>query len=85
VELVDPRVASFGRESLAGPDAFWESAAAKLPWRRRWDSVFEWDPGRPDARGRCFRWFQGGVANLAWTSVDRHLERGQTSAASRRE
>jgi acetyl-CoA synthetase len=82
VELVNPRVASFRRDSLADPDAFWEAAAGKLPWRRRWDAVFDWEPERPDARGRYFRWFAGGVTNLAWNCVDRHVERGQGGRAA---
>jgi acetyl-CoA synthetase len=82
VELVNPRVASFRRDSLADPDAFWEAAAGKLPWRRHWDTVFDWEPEKPDARGRYFRWFAGGVTNLAWNCVDRHVERGQGGRAA---
>ncbi|MDQ6741996.1 MAG: acetate--CoA ligase, partial [Candidatus Dormibacteraeota bacterium] len=82
MELVNPRVASFRRDSLANPDAFWEAAAGKLPWRRHWDAVFDWEPERPDARGRYFRWFAGGVTNLAWNCVDRHVERGQGGRAA---
>ena len=47
------------------------SARVTLPWRRGWDAVFDWDPGRPDERGRYFRWFSGGMTNIAWNAVER--------------
>jgi acetyl-CoA synthetase len=82
VELINPRVASFRRDSLADPEAFWAAAAEKLPWRRPWDRVLEWDPERPDDRGRYFRWFQGAITNLSWNCVDRHVERGRGGQAA---
>jgi acetyl-CoA synthetase len=82
VELIDPRVASFRLDSLADQDGFWAAAAGKLPWRRPWETVFDWDPERPDERGRYFRWFQGGVTNLAWNCLDRHVERGEAGRAA---
>jgi acetyl-CoA synthetase len=82
VELVNPRVASFQRAGAEDPEGFWAKAAEKLAWRRPWDRVFDWDPERPDARGRYFRWFEGGVTNLAWNCVDRHVERGQGGRAA---
>ena len=81
-ELVSPRVRSLCRDGLEAPDAFWAAAAEKLPWFRRWDSVFDWDPERPDERGRYFRWYSGGLTNLAWNCVDRHVARGQGGRAA---
>ena len=82
VELVNPRVASFCRAAASDPDAFWARAAERLSWRRPWERVFDWDPQQPDERGRYFRWFEGGVTNLAWNCVDRHVERGQGGRAA---
>jgi len=65
------------RDATADPDAFWARAAEKLPWHSRWTRVFEWDPERPDDRGRYFRWFIGAQTNLAWNCVDRHVEGGR--------
>jgi acetyl-CoA synthetase len=76
MELLSPRVRAMRRTAEADPDAFWGQAAEALPWFRRWDSVFEWEPERPDERGRYFRWFVGGLTNLAWNCVDRHVARG---------
>jgi acetyl-CoA synthetase len=70
------------RDATADPDAFWARAAEALPWRRRWDRVFEWDPERPDGRGRYFRWYVGAETNLAWNCVDRHVERGRGGVAA---
>jgi Acetyl-coenzyme A synthetase N-terminus len=43
-------------------------------WRKPWETVLEWDPGRPDERGHYFRWYVGGVTNMAWNAVDRQVE-----------
>src|SRR5215831_1955509 len=76
LELVSPRVKEFRRQAAEDPDAFWAQAAGALPWFRRWDAAFDWDPEQPDERGRYFRWFAGGLTNLGWACVDRHVERG---------
>jgi acetyl-CoA synthetase len=81
-ELVTPRIAAMRRDATADPEAFWAHAAEALPWRRRWDRVFEWDPERPDDRGRYFRWYAGAETNLAWNCVDRHVERGRGGVAA---
>jgi acetyl-CoA synthetase len=82
VELVNPSVAALRRDSLAEPDAFWAAAAARLPWRRPWESVLEWKPEQPDDRGRYFRWFGGAVTNVSWLCVDRHVEAGRGGRAA---
>ncbi len=57
-------------EALSDPDAFWGAVAAELPWFRRWDHVFEADPP-------TFRWFSGGLTNMAWNAVARHVADGR--------
>jgi acetyl-CoA synthetase len=76
MDLISPRVRSLVRAAQEDPDAFWAAVAELLPWFQKWDSVFEWDPKRPDERGRYFRWFAGARTNLAHNCVDRHVERG---------
>jgi acetyl-CoA synthetase len=49
--------------------AFWESAADRLHWDRRWDRVLDWDPPFAD-------WFGGGELNVAFNCVDRHVAAG---------
>jgi acetyl-CoA synthetase len=77
VEIINSKIAAMRREASADPEAFWGQAGEMLPWHRKWDAVFEWDPGRPDERGRYFRWYAGGLTNIAWNAVDRHVERGR--------
>jgi acetyl-CoA synthetase len=71
------RLAEMRRRASDDPDAFWADAAKILPWRTPWERVFEWNPDRPDERGRYFRWFVGATTNLAWNCIDRHVERGR--------
>jgi acetyl-CoA synthetase len=49
---------------------FWESAAERLTWAQKWDSVLDWSEA-PFAR-----WFVGGKLNVAYNCVDRHVEAG---------
>jgi acetyl-CoA synthetase len=74
---INPRVMEFRQEALDAPDRFWASAADGLPWRQRWERVFEWDPDHPDERGRYFKWFGGGITNLAYKCVDIRVDSGQ--------
>jgi acetyl-CoA synthetase len=82
MELISPKIGAFCRAAKDDPDGFWARAAEALPWHRPWDRVFEWDPEKPDERGRYFRWFVGGQTNLAWNCVDRHVEAGNGGRAA---
>src|SRR2546429_9350835 len=82
MELISPVVKAARLAAGEDPEGFWARAADGLPWFRRWDRVFDWDPERPDERGRYFRWFSGGLTNLAWNCVDRHVEAGQGGRAA---
>ena len=82
MELINPNINAFRRAASDDPDGFWARAAESLPWHRPWDRVFEWDPDKPDERGRYFRWFVGGQTNLAWNCVDRHVQAGKGGRAA---
>ena len=82
MDLTTPSVRATTRWALSDPDAFWAEAAGALPWHRRWDRVFEWDPDRPDERGRYFRWFSGAETNIAHNAIDRHVAAGRAGAAA---
>jgi acetyl-CoA synthetase len=62
-------------EGRRDPDAFWARAAEELPWFRKWDRVFEWEPP-------TFRWFIGGQTNLGYNAVDRHVLEGNGGRAA---
>src|ERR1700694_4109216 len=82
MELINPTIKAFRRAAQDEPDSFWARAAESLPWHRPWDRVFEWDPEKPDDRGRYFRWFVGGQTNLEWNCVDRHVQAGKGGRAA---
>ncbi|ETK34421.1 acetate--CoA ligase [Microbispora sp. ATCC PTA-5024] len=50
--------------------AFWERAAERLTWARRWDTTLEW-------KAPFAKWFIGGRLNVAYNCVDRHVEEGR--------
>jgi acetyl-CoA synthetase len=54
------------QEAYDDPAGFWARYASELHWFRPWDSVLEWE--EPYAR-----WFVGGLTNLCYNCVDRHL------------
>src|SRR5215471_17174865 len=59
VHLINPIVRRWQREASQDPDAFWARAAEMLPWFRKWDQVFDWQPP-------TFRWYIGGETNIAY-------------------
>ncbi|HWP28630.1 MAG TPA: AMP-binding protein, partial [Chloroflexota bacterium] len=69
MEPINPIVRRWQQEAARDPEGFWARAAEQLPWFRRWDLVFEWDPP-------TFRWFIGGQTNLSYNCLDHHVARG---------
>ena len=51
-------VRAWRREASEDPEGFWSRAAAQLPWFRKWDRVLDW-------QAPTFRWYAGGMSNLA--------------------
>jgi acetyl-CoA synthetase len=64
-----PKVAAWKREATEDPEGFWGRAAEALPWFRKWDRVLEWEPP-------TFRWYRGGLSNLAYNCLDHHVKTG---------
>ena len=73
--LITPIIQRWIDEGRRDPEALWARAADDLPWFRRWDRVFEWDPP-------TFRWFVGGQTNLGFNAVDRHVLDGHGGRAA---
>ncbi|MCF6472950.1 acetate--CoA ligase [Nonomuraea sp. MG754425] len=57
-------------EAAADRLAFWEHAAERLTWAKRWDRTLEW-------KAPFAKWFVGGELNVAYNCVDRHVEEGR--------
>jgi len=65
-------VRAWRREASEDPEGFWSRAAAQLPWFRKWDRVLDW-------QAPTFRWYAGGMSNLAYNAVDHHVAAGRGS------
>ena len=63
MSIVTPAVQQWIERGLSDPETFWAEAADHLPWFRRWDRVFEWNPP-------TFRWFAGAETNLAHNALN---------------
>ena len=60
------KVRAWRREATDDPEGFWGRAAEQVPWFRKWDRVLDWQPP-------TFRWYAGGLSNLAYNCVDHHV------------
>ncbi|HET9771915.1 MAG TPA: AMP-binding protein, partial [Acidimicrobiia bacterium] len=70
MDVVNPMVRRMQAEARDDPDGFWAREAERLPWFKKWDTVFEWNPP-------TFKWFIGAETNLAWNCLDRHVAAGR--------
>ncbi len=70
MDQISPSVERWLKDAAEEPDYFWGEAAEELPWFRKWDKVFEWQPP-------TFRWFIGGQTNLAYNCLDHHVANGR--------
>lgn len=64
------------RQSVENPEAFWSSVAEHFTWRKRWDSILNWNFKEPREE-----WFKGARLNITENCIDRHLAtRGEEPA-----
>ena len=64
------------QKSITDTKKFWEKKAQNFSWRKKWDSVLDWDFTKPE-----IKWFEGGKLNITENCLDRHLEkRGNQTA-----
>ena len=57
--------------SLADPAEFWAEAAAGIDWVLKWEKVLD------DSNPPFYRWFRGGMLNICYNALDRHIGRGR--------
>lgn len=55
-------------KSVDDPSGYWAEVASSFLWRKRWDSVLDWNFKDPDVK-----WFKGGKLNITENCLDRHL------------
>ncbi len=64
------------RQSIENPEAFWANVAEHFTWKKKWDSVLEWNFTEPNVK-----WFSGAKLNITENCLDRHIkEYGNTPA-----
>ena len=56
------------KRSAEDPEGFWGSVAENFSWRKKWDSVLNWNFKEPK-----IEWFKGGKLNITENCIDRHL------------
>ena len=54
-------------KSIKNPQEFWAEKAKAIDWFKTWDKVLD-DSNRP-----FYKWFAGGVLNISYNALDRHL------------
>ncbi|TMC46530.1 MAG: acetate--CoA ligase [Chloroflexi bacterium] len=64
------KVRAWRREATEDPEGFWGRAAEQVPWFRRWERVLDW-------QAPTFRWYAGGLSNLAYNCVDHQVAAGR--------
>ena len=55
-------------KSVEDPEKFWGDIAANFYWRKKWESVLNWNFTEPK-----IEWFKGGKLNITENCIDRHL------------
>ncbi len=54
-------------KSIKHPQEFWAEKAKAIDWFKTWDKVLD-DSNKP-----FYKWFAGGVLNISYNALDRHL------------
>lgn len=55
--------------SVNEPEKFWAEIAGDFLWRKKWDTVLDWDFKEPK-----IKWFSGAKLNITENCLDRHLD-----------
>ncbi len=67
--------ADFHRRSIKDREAFWTEEAQRIHWHRPFDQVLDF------SKPPFAKWFVGGLTNLCYNAVDRHLDSRGNQAA----
>jgi len=55
-------------KSINNPEEFWADKARAIDWFRTWDKVLD------DSSPPFYKWFPGGMLNMSYNALDRHLK-----------
>ena len=64
------------QQSIDNPEAFWGEVAEHFTWKKKWDSVLEWNFTEPNVK-----WFSGAKLNITENCLDRHIKEHGNSPA----
>ncbi|MCX6317185.1 MAG: acetate--CoA ligase [Bacteroidetes bacterium] len=56
------------KKSVEDPEGFWSGVAEHFQWRKKWDTVLNWNFKEPKVE-----WFAGAKLNITENCIDRHL------------
>ncbi len=56
------------QKSIEDPAGFWGDIAGNFTWRKKWDTVLDWNFSEPKVE-----WFKGGKLNITENCLDRHI------------
>jgi acetyl-CoA synthetase len=54
--------------SIKNPEEFWAEKAKAIDWFKTWDKVLD------DSNPPFYQWFAGGILNICYNALDRHIE-----------
>jgi acetyl-CoA synthetase len=57
------------KKSIEDPEGFWADIAENFLWKKKWDTVLEWNFKEPKVE-----WFKGAKLNITENCIDRHLK-----------
>ncbi|MEM2105038.1 MAG: acetate--CoA ligase [Candidatus Bathyarchaeia archaeon] len=55
-------------KSIQSPEEFWAEKAKVIDWFKTWDKVLD------DSNPPFYKWFSGGVLNVCYNAIDRHVK-----------
>jgi acetyl-CoA synthetase len=64
------------KKSVDEPEKFWADIADTFYWRKKWDTVLEWNFSAPK-----IEWFKGAKLNITENCLDRHLAQSGDATA----
>ncbi len=75
MDIINPVIRRWCQDGEKDFVGFWARAAQDVPWFRTWDKAFEDD-------APSFRWFTGGLTNISYNALDRHVAGGRGGHAA---
>ena len=80
-DSLEKRVALY-EQSVADPAKYWSDIAKTFHWEKKWDDAKVFEYNYDKTKGKVHQeWFAGGVTNMCYNCVDRHLPEHKDTVA----